>query len=366
MRVVAFTKYDRENASTRQRFLQYRPSLAQAGIALDYRPLLDDAYVRSLSTGEHWPRSRLVKSYARRIDSLLRGPSADLLWVHTEFFPYLPAGFEKLALRRGVPVVVDWDDANFLKYNESGNPLVTALLSGKLEKLLGGAAAATCGNHYLRDYAAQHCADSRLFPTVVDTDVYRPSPSAPRPLTIGWMGSPSNWPNVRPVLPLLQELCASGKVRFRVIGAGVKAEADRFEGMELVRWAEDSEVAEVQGFDIGIMPLVNAPFERGKSAYKLIQYMACAVPAVASPIGANAYVLPPQAGIQATDLAEWKDALEKLIADPALRRRLGEAGRRHAIEHYSLQAYAPRLIALFRELSPRADQLGGMLAKKAT
>jgi len=354
MRVIAFTKYDRENASTRQRFLQYSPYLADAGIELEYRALLDDDYVRSLSTGEHWPKTRLVKSYAKRFGELLRGAKADLLWVHTEFFPYLPSGFEKLALRMGVPVVVDWDDANFLKYNDSGNRLVRTLLAGKLERLIGGATAATCGSADLRDYAARYCPASRLFPTVVDSEVYRPVQRGGEQLTIGWIGSPSNWPNVRSILPLLRELCATGEVRFRAVGAGVSANADRFPGMELVAWSEDREVGEVQGFDIGIMPLVDAPFERGKCAYKLIQYMACGVPAVASPVGANCDVLTSDCGLLATTPSEWKEALVRLIGDPALRRRIGAAGRVRAVEHYSLQAYAPRLIELFHGLHPNS------------
>src|SRR5689334_13734078 len=118
MRVVAFTKYDREAAATRQRFLQYAPFLAEAGIDLDYRPLLGDAYVRSLATREPWSRAALIRSYVRRLRDLLGGTNADLLWVHAELFPYLPFAFERLAFRSGVPVVYDCDDAYFVRYND--------------------------------------------------------------------------------------------------------------------------------------------------------------------------------------------------------------------------------------------------------
>jgi len=351
MRVVAFTKYDREAASTRQRYLQYAPSLAKAGIELSHRALLSDDYVRSLATGESWSKVALLRSYVDRMVELFRGPAADLVWVHAELFPYLPSAFDSLTFRARLPVVCDWDDALFLKYNTSRNPLTRWLLAGKLERLIARAEATTCGNQFLRDYAAQYCARSILLPTVVDIDVYVPRPQLHEHAVIGWIGSPTNWDNVRPVLPIVRAICAETGARFRVVGAGVRAEQDRFAEMELVDWTEAGEVAEVQGFDIGIMPLVDAPFERGKSAYKLVQYMGCGVPAVASPVGANRTVLSPSCGMFAHSASEWDEALRRLLADGDLRRRMGEQGRERAVADYSLQTHAPRLIALFNDLA---------------
>jgi len=351
MRVTAFTKYDREAASTRQRFLQFGPSLATAGIELRHLPLLGNDYVRSLATREHWSRAALFRSYARRIVELLRGPSTDLIWIHAELFPYLPVVFDKLVFRSGVPIVYDCDDAVFLKYNDNRNPLVRLLFSGKVEKLIAGADAVTCGNEYLKDFAAHYCARTVILPTVVDTDVYVPQPASRKSLVIGWIGSPTSWHNVRPILPVLRDVCAQTNARFRAVGAGLEAEQDRFPGMELVDWAEDREVAEVQGFDIGIMPLVDAPFQRGKSGYKLIQYMACGLPPISSPVGANTSVLTADCGIFADTEGEWRSALTRLLENEDLRKRYGRSGRERAVAHYSLEAHAPRLISLFKELA---------------
>lgn len=359
MRVVAFTKYDREAASTRQRYLQYAPALADAGIELSHRALLSDDYVRSLATGERWSKGALLRSYLDRMIELFRGPHAELIWVHAELFPYLPSAFDRLAFRAGVPVVCDWDDALFLKYNTSRNPLTRWVLAGKLERLIARAAATTCGNEFLRDFAASHGARSVLLPTVVDIGVYVPKPEPREQLVIGWIGSPTNWDNVRPVLPVIRTICAETGARFRVVGAGVRAKHDRFPEMDLVDWTEAAEVAEVQGFDIGIMPLLDAPFERGKSAYKLVQYMACGVPAVASPVGANRTVLSSGCGIFADSTSEWDAALRKLLADAELRRRMGEKGRERAVADYSLQTHAPRLIALFKDLASRSGGVVG-------
>lgn len=352
MRVLALTKYDREAASTRQRVLQFRPALEQAGITLDHRPLLGDSYVRSLATGERWSRLQVVGSYLRRIGDLLARPDADLIWVYADLFPYLPAGFDRLLFRRGIPVVYDCDDAFFLSYNCNANPIVRALLSGKIEKLMARASAVVCGNEFLRNHAARFAARTIVIPTSVDTDIYTPAPREARSKpVIGWIGSPSTWPNVRPLLPLLRELCASGSASFHVVGARRGAAADAFDGMETADWSEATEVDQVRGFDIGIMPLIDGAWARGKSGYKLIQYMACGVPAVASPVGANAAILTRETGLLASGEDEWRDALTTLLNKPELRHKMGNAGRARTVELYSVQTNAPRLIDLFRELT---------------
>jgi glycosyltransferase involved in cell wall biosynthesis len=187
-------------------------------------------------------------------------------------------------------------------------------------------------------------------PTVVDTDAYLPA--APdseqtRPVTIGWIGSPSTWVLVRPYLGLLAELADNLGIEVRVVGAGVAAETDIFPGLRLIEWTEESEIAEVQKMDIGIMPVWDGPFQRGKCGYKLIQYMACGLPVVASPIGVNREIVREgENGFLASSVDEWRAALTRLILDAELRARLGRAGRLRAEQHYSLKAHAPRLVEL--------------------
>lgn len=131
-----------------------------------------------------------------------------------------------------------------------------------------------------------------------------------------------------PALPLQEELVRSHRVRIRVVGAGKAAEEDRFDGLDLVEWTEASEIAEVHAMDIGIMPLVDRPFERGKSGYKLIQYMACGLPVVASPVGVNNEIVRDgENGLLAASGGEWREALVRLLTDEALRQRMGIRGR---------------------------------------
>ena len=168
-------------------------------------------------------------------------------------------------------------------------------------------------------------------------------------MTIGWIGSPSTWKYVRPLLPLLSELCTKHKVVFRAVGAGIGAVADRFPHMELGEWSEETEVPELQRFDLGIMPVVYDPWGRGKSGYKLIQYMACGVPVVASPVGVNCDLINDhENGFLAATVGEWRDAIERLLGDSDLRASLGQAGRTRATAEFSLRVYSPRLIEMIR------------------
>jgi glycosyltransferase involved in cell wall biosynthesis len=191
-----------------------------------------------------------------------------------------------------------------------------------------------------------------IIPTVVDTDVYRPRevPRSPgEPLVIGWIGSPTTWRYLRPLLPLLQELVREHGVRVRVVGAGPKAQADRFPGLDLVEWTESAEVADVQAMDVGIMPVPDETWALGKSGYKLIQYMGCGLPVVASPVGANAEIVRHgETGFQAETIEQWGTFLRQLLDDANLRLRMGSAGRKRAEEEYSLKVHAPRLIDLFK------------------
>ena len=354
MKVLALTKYGDLAASTRQRFLQYRPALAEAGIELRCSALFDNHYLAHVLAGEPAPAGTIVRAYLRRLIGLIEATSADLVWLHCEFFPYWPGFTETLAataIRK--PIVFDFDDAIFHMYDASARPMVRLLLSGKLKGLLSRVRACTCGNAYLRDYAARFCSKSIIVPTVVDTDAYRPVTShGDAPLTIGWIGSPTTWRAVEPLLPVLHDICSQYQARFLVIGAGQAANRDVFPGMELRDWSEATEIGDVQAMDIGIMPLLDRPFERGKSGYKLIQYMACGLPAVASPIGVNAQIVKDGVnGFLASTEQEWRKALAALLESEPLRSRFGSQGRDLVVREFSLSSQKARLIDLFKSLA---------------
>ena len=205
--------------------------------------------------------------------------------------------------------------------------------------------------------AGWHAREVVTIPTVVDTGAYRPAPLRREgPLTIGWIGAPPNAVYLEPLRPALARLAQRFAIKLRLVGPssfacpGVQVECTGWRHYACV----EDEVADLHRFDVGIMPLPDTGFAAGKCALKAIQYMACGIPVVASPVGVNAEVVQDEVcGLLATTPAEWERALARLLADPALREQLGRAGRQRAQAHYSIDAAAPRLVeALQRAAAP--------------
>lgn len=359
-RILALTRYGREAASTRQRFAQFGPALRSAGYDLAIEPFFDDRQTATINRGDALGFSGVARAYARRAQRLVNIGDVDLLWVQYEIFPFLPSAIETMAARR-VPVVVDFDDAYYLRYDMSANPAIRAVLADKMRPLVSSAAAVVVGNKVLADHVGRWNAGVDLVPTVVDTNAYGPAPRRKdRPLTIGWIGSPSTWrAYVRPHVSLLRTICREQGVRILVIGAGDEGD-QRVEEFDYRPWDEAREIDDIQEMDIGIMPLPDDPWARGKCGYKLIQYMACGVPTVASPVGVNVDLAAGgMTGLLAATPDEWASALSELIAKPALREAMGKAGRALATSTYSLEAQAPRLTRIFERVMARECRATG-------
>jgi glycosyltransferase involved in cell wall biosynthesis len=345
MKILALIKYGNLAASTRQRLLQYKPFFNDANLELDCAPLFGDDYLKKLFAGGDIDKLRIAAMYYNRIKLLIFKRNFDVIWVHDEIFPYLFGFMERLVFLRGRPVIYDFDDAIFHQYDDHKNALVRFFLGKKLQGLLRGSALAVCGNKYLQNYAMRFCKNTIVIPTVLDTDHFRPANSrvTHKLVTIGWIGSPSTWDYVKPLVPLLSRLAAELNFKVRVIGAGPNAQA--LPHFELVNWSEETEVGEIQNMDIGIMPLPDEKWARGKCGYKLIQYMACGVAVIASPVGVNTDILESNvSGILASSEIEWEQALRKLIAKPKLRATMGKSGRQKIVDQYSLQSQSSRLV----------------------
>jgi glycosyltransferase involved in cell wall biosynthesis len=351
VKVLLLTKYGGLAASTRHRYLQYLPYLREAGVACDVSPLLDDRYLSAAFSGQK-PLVPLLEALGRRAVAIVRAGRYDRIVLHCEAFPYLPRVFESSLHLRGIPYVYDFDDAIFHQYDCHPNPWVRWLFSEKIRAIIREASDVIAGNEYLAGYAREVNERVTLLPTAVDTQRYTVRPDEPvasqnRPLVVGWIGSPSTAPFVAQQRDALAAFCSDHHARVVLVGSG----SITLPGVpvEIRPWREETEVRDIQEFDIGIMPLPDTPWTRGKSGFKLIQYMACGLPVIASPVGVNATIVDHgQGGFLASDHQEWRAALEALAVDPKLRARLGRHGRRKAEEHYSLRAIAPRLAAVLK------------------
>ncbi len=347
IKILLFSRYSRLGASSRVRFYQYIPYLEAHGFQITVSPLLKDDYLQRVYAKKGLAPIAVLQAYANRFVRAINTSGYDLLWIEKELFPYLSAWGEILLNARGIPYIVDYDDAIFHVYDQHPRKLVRTLLGEKIGRVMRGAKLVIAGNDYLAEYARMAgSVHVEHLPSVVDIDRYHPAPMhKERVFTIGWIGSPSTTGYLKQIEPALAEICRNDRARLVLVGAddialpGVP--------LELQPWNEDTEVAAIQSFDAGIMPLPDTPWERGKCGYKLIQCMACGLPVVAAPVGVNRQIVDHGInGFHASNLDEWVQALTVLRDNHEKRRAMGQAAREKAVAEYSLQANGPRLLRL--------------------
>jgi len=373
MRVLFLPRYDTLGASSRQRCYMFLPLLLAAGIACDTEPLLANAYLDTLYSGGKKSWRAIARSYAYRLRRLINSRHYDLVWIEKESLPWLPAWIELAILKfANVRFVLDYDDAIFHIYDESPKPLVRLFLARKIDRLMARADMVIVGSAYLAQRAAANKVRFVVhLPTVIDLGRYPASPvnhsNLNRLFTIGWIGTGLTSKYLEIVRTALTALGRQLSIRILLIGAA----PGTLSGLpvEYRNWRGDTEVADLGELDVGIMPLPDRPFERGKCGYKLIQYMGSWLPVVASPVGANRDIIDHGVnGFLADSSEEWLAALTKLAGDRQLRARMGAAGRRHVEWFYSLDVAAPRLSKLLFEASgvvPPAHGRNRVSAKRA-
>lgn len=351
--VLFLTKYARNGASSRYRTFQYLPWLEQTGFRCEVRPLFDEAYLVHRYTSGRGQIRDILRAFLRRLGALVIARRFDLVVIEYELLPYFPALLERLLRWVGGSYLVDYDDALFHQYDQHKNGWVRRLLGQKIAQVMRGAHLVTAGNAYIADYARRAGAKRvEIISTVIDLERYPRAPPTQRSnsiFTIGWIGSPATAKYLEAIAPALAEVCADGMGRVRLLGSGPVD----LPGVpvEVLQWDETTEVNTMQQFDVGIMPLPDEPWERGKCGFKLIQYMACRLPVVASPVGVNSEIVEPGVnGFLAGTTEAWAQALRMLMDDAGLRQRMGQAGRVKVEEKYSLQVMGPRLAELIKSV----------------
>jgi len=349
LKVLLFSRYDPLGASSRIRSYQYLPALKKSGIDVTPLPLFDRRYLTRLYAGRR-DLSGIGTAYLRRIFQLIRRPAAgwDLVWIEKELLPWLPAWIESWMRHPKIPYLVDYDDAIFHRYDLNRLLPVRWLLGKKIDRVMENARLVIAGNRYLADRAVRAGASRvEILPTVIDLSRYPMAPvSAHQPFTIGWIGSPTTAVYLKQVEPAMVEFCRKHDARLVVVGAGNPDLSPEIP-LDSRPWSEAGEAAVIARFDVGIMPLPDTPWTRGKCGYKLIQYMGCARPVIASGVSADLDILQVgETGFLADSTEQWVDRLNILYNNRKLGRDMGKKGREVVASRYSLQVTAPRLASL--------------------
>ena len=352
IKILGLALYGPLAASHRYRLGQFVIGLAQMGIDLQIRHLLGDDYLHARFNGQSLPLTSIIKDGISRFNDLWHQDDFDAVLLQCELMPLMPGWLERALIRK--PYIYDFDDAFYLKYRTGKMNWAKPLLGSKFDTVMSGAAAVSAGNNGLADYAGRLNGNTHYLPTVVDTNRYLPMKMARNSevFTVGWIGSPSTVSYLTELIEPLSVLGKEGTVRLIVIGG----KAPKIPNVSVVEheWQEHTELNLINAFDVGVMPLLDDDWARGKCAFKLIQYMACAVPVIASPVGANVDVVNNESGLLASNAKEWLEAFRLIRDKPSMRDNMGEAGRARVVQHYSLQQNLPKLAGVIHQVLGKA------------
>ena len=355
-RVVAFVPYPLGAApSQRFRLEQWEARLDAQGIQLEFRVFAPPSLVRLLYRPGLALRKAagLASALLAQHRQIPKSGAFDIAVVHRGMSLVGPALLER-RLARVCPLIYDFDDAiHLLNSSEANRTFGWLKFPAKTSEIARLARAVTVGNEYLAAYARRYNSDVTVVPSSVDVSIYTPGPQrAPRSRpVVGWMGSSTSQALMEPFAPLLARIADAG-LTLRLV-SDRKPVHFPFP-FEWRPWSAETEVDELRDFDLGIMPLPETEWARGKCAMKILQYMGVGIPSIGSALGGNLEVIKDgENGLLAGSEEDWLEKLSRVARDPQLAARLGAAGRETVIARYSSTVCADRFAEVVRRVARR-------------
>lgn len=332
--------------ASRARIIQYTGHFTATGHTLTPRfftPLKDadpapwTYYLKKLTGINEWRSSDLLKTMGR-IPLLLEQPGFDMIWqnrlLQSHHF------FWEKKMRN--PVVFDFDDAIWLQEGKK-----------QVVKKIQQSAMIFAGNEYLADYASAYNKNTVVVPTTIDTEKLFPLPSKKNDFIIGWIGTKSNFQYLEIIKPaILNFLLHNPDAKLNIISSE-KPEQFNFDDKQIIfkSWREELENEMINEFSVGLMPLAENEWTKGKCSYKMLQYMACGKPVIVSPVGTNNILLnTADIGFAAINEMDWLKALTDIKNNPATSFKKGENGRQVVEKMYSCTVMTPRILDHFKTI----------------
>lgn len=345
MNILGLISSENDPAS-RTRIKQYKKEFASHNVSLFpkyYTPLRDKdpskwMYRFGKMTGvSEWRIANFFKTIGRL--SLLRQQyKYDIIWENRLLLPH-HSYFERKIKK---PLVFDYDDAIWINEGEK-----------QVQEVISKSALVFAGNEYLAEYGSKFNKNIYIIPTTVDTEMLYPLNKNYETFVIGWIGTKSNFPFLEIIKqPIIDFLSQNSDSKF-VIVSSEKPSQFKFDEKQVCfsTWSVENENNLINQFSVGIMPLPDNEYTRGKCSYKMLQYMACGKPVIVSPVGMNKMILSEdEVGLGATVEKQWFDLFVKLKTDDTTRERLGQHGRMVVEEKYSKKKYAPIILEHFSKL----------------
>lgn len=356
MKILFLIPYPLEEApSQRFRFEQYTNILSKKGWKLHFQSFLNSHnWHFFFKSGKFFGKTvALLAGFAKRLSLLFRIWQYDFVFIHREASPVGPPIFEwiisKIFKKR---IIYDFDDAIWLTDRKNESTLLRSVkCRSKVSWICRWSYKVSCGNSYLYTYAKQFQQNVICVPTTIDTHhLHNPSlftKEQRNHIVIGWTGSHSTLKYFASLEGVLQKLTEKYR-NLRIIVIADQPPSRFFNGLEFIPWSTDTEMTDLLKIDIGIMPLPDDEWSKGKCGFKALQYMAMEIPTVAAPVGVNTTIIDHGInGFLCTTDTEWTDALEALINDPELRRKMGKKGREKVEHFYSVASNTPTFLSLF-------------------
>ncbi|NQZ77376.1 MAG: glycosyltransferase family 4 protein [Ekhidna sp.] len=352
---ILFLTLHRKDRSPGQRFRheQYLDYLKGHGFEITYSNMLNvDQDNVFYGSGNLFGKIKVgISSIFKRLGDVIKANRYDYIFVYRDAF-FFGVFFEWLFKRSKAKLIFDFDDSIWLQdenpnqsfFQKLKNPLKTGKIISYCDLIIAG-------NEYLRDYALQHNSNVTIIPTTIDTEEYSPMEISGREeaICIGWSGSFSTIKHFESALEPLKIIKEKygDKIRFKVIGDG------NYENNELqitgLPWKKDTEIEDLCDIDIGIMPLPDDAWSKGKCGLKGLQYMALGIPTIMSPVGVNAEIIEESKnGMLASSTEEWVQKLSQLIDDAALRKQMGQEGRKTVLKDFSVEANKNKWLEAFQ------------------
>lgn len=353
--IVYFTKYTDKGPSSRYRSFQYKDILNKE-FNIKYYPLFDDHYIDNLYNNKEINYFQILISYCSRIFQVLKYLRTDkIVFIEYELLPYFPPILEYLLYKTNVKIILDYDDAIFHNYDLHSKKIVRYLYGNKISSVVKYANTVITGSPYLSSYLNRFATNVIEIPTSINFDNYilsHNSDSLKNDIIIGWIGSKStskNIINIIEVIKIIHKL--NPNIIFKLMGFDNNLKSQlNLPNVLFYNWSAEEELIFLKEIDLGIMPLEDTSFNRGKCGFKLIQYMAMGKPTLSTPLEANVKINRNNSNLFATNKEEWVECINKFISNESFYREVGLKNQKIVKEYYSVEANSICYINIFNQL----------------
>jgi glycosyltransferase involved in cell wall biosynthesis len=339
-------------ASQRFRFEQYFKLLDQKGFKYDVRPFLSDTIWKILYLPGQFPRkaAAILGGLLKRFFLLFRLSGYDYVFIHREATPIGPPFFEFIAAKLlKKKIIYDFDDAIWIPNYSEANSFFSFLKGyANVKHICAYAWKISCGNDYLCEWASAYNKNVVYNPTTIDTLNHhnRVKNGTDKPFVIGWTGSHSTVRYLNELIPVIAELEQEFEFEFQVI-SDLPPEFE-LKSLRFIKWKKETEIEDLLRFHVGVMPLLDDKWARGKCGFKALQYMALGIPALVSPVGVNTKIVDPGInGYICQNEGDWKASLRELLTNKNLWQEMSRNTRIKIEDYYSVRSNSDNFLKLF-------------------